>query len=319
MNHLLRPHLRVLLLLAAALLQPAPCTAKIWTDITGRTLDAEFLSCDGKTVLLKSNASGKEIQVPLDRLSLPDKATALFKLHEQKAKLASEAEPPPQPEPVKPAEAEAPEATEEDPSADSDVRAPAFDLPTTEEELKEMIGDTEGKQPDVMEGFTAFAQPLKTGQYGDLIRSMGWPTFLLGMLFQIVLAVLIAAVGIHITSLFLDFKETFGMATMVAMGSTGFRALIEFSQAVMAGISPSLVEMLDSPLTRWMIVIGVIYPFDAFLIRRIYRADLGTAMRAAVAYVLWGRVIVLLIGVLLAAVATTGGDGGVALPPGLGK
>ena len=312
MNHLFRPLSRALLLLAAVLLQPVSCPAKVWTDVTGRTIDAEFLSCDGVTVVLKSNVSGKEIKVPLERLSMPDKAMALFKLHEQKARMAKEAEPPP----MAPDEADAP--AESDVPAAPPGQAPAFDLPATEEELKEFIGDTEGKQPDVMGGFTAFAQPLKIGQYGDLIRTMGWVTFLVGMLFQILLAVLIAAVGIHITSIFLDFKETFGTATMVAMGSTAFRALIEYSQAAMAGVSPSLVELLDSPLTRWMIVIGMIYPFDAFLIRRIYRAELGTSMRAAVAYVLWGRVIVLLIGVLLAA-AVTSGTGGTGLPPGLGE
>lgn len=310
MNRLFRPFSRTLLLLAAVLLQSVSCPARIWTDVTGRTIDAECVSCDGVTVVLKSNTSGKEIKVPLERLSLPDKAAALFMLHEQKARLAKEAEPPEPARPDEPAGSTTPVA----PAG----QAPAFDLPATEEELKDFIGDTEGKEPDVMGGFTAFAQPLKPGQYGELIRAMGWPVFLAGLLLQILLAVLIAAVGIHITSLFLDFKETFGTALMLATGSTGFRCLLEFSQAVMAGISPPLLETLESPLTRWMLVIGVIYPFDAFLIRRIYRTEAGTALRAAVAYVLWGRVIVLLIGVLLAA-AVTSGSGGADLPPGLAE
>lgn len=319
-NHLLRPISRALLWLAAVVLPHAPCQARIWTDVTGRTIDAEFVSSDGTAVVLRSNSSGREINVPLERLSLPDKATALFRLHEEKARLAKEAgvpASPMSPEPAEPGELETSDKSGGRPEPAEE--APAFDLPGSEEELKEFIGDTGEKEPDVIGGFTSFAQPLEIGQYGSLLRALGWPAFLLGILFQIVLAVLIAAVGIHITSIFLDFKETFGTALMVAMGSTGFRALIEYSQAVMVEISPPLRELVESPLVHWMTIIGVIYPFDAFLIRRIYRADMGTAMRAAVAYVLWGRVVVLLIGVLLAAAVTTGGGGDVALPPGLGE
>ena len=311
-SHLPRTLLSAVLLLTAILLPSAPGQAKTWTDITGRTLDAEYVSSDGAIVILKSNATGKEIRVPLERLSLPDKAAALFKLHEQKSELASALEAPDSPE-------GAVETPRPGSPAASSAEATALELPAKEEELVDFIGDNRGGEPDVMGGFTAFAQPMKAGQYADVVRSMGWAAVLLGMLFQIVLAVLIAAVGIHITSIFLDFKETFGTALMLALGSTGFRCLIEYSQAAMAWVSPSLVELLDSPLVRWMTIIGVIYPFDAFLIRRIYRADMGTAMRAAVAYVLWGRVMVLLIGVLIAAAVTSGGGGDMVLPPGLGE
>ena len=328
-------------------MQPVASPAKIWTDLSGRTVDAEFLSCDGKIVVLKSNKSGNEIKVPLDRLSMPDKAIALFKLHEQKAKAASEEgstapveapgqpqptppvtqqPPPPQPAPTPPA---APVTPAPDPAAGNAPPELESDLPPATEAVRELIGDIGGRgsdtsgggAPDEEGGFDKFANSLEDGDYGGLIRGVGLVFFLAGVLSLILLWVLIATIGIYLISIFLDFKETFGTALMFGIGSTAIRTFFEICQAVMINISPSVAPTVDNLLVRWMLIIAVYYPFDAFLIRRIYRADLATATRAAGAYFLWSRITTRIIFAVMAAatlaMAASSGESG--MPPGLGQ
>jgi hypothetical protein len=327
-KHLYRPLLQALLLMAAVVLQPASCPARIWTDVSGRTIDAEIVSCDGKTVVLKSNKTGKELNVPLDGLSMPDKALALFKLHEQKAEAAAGGEPagppkspepspppPPQPQPAPPV-SPPPPAT---PASAAGNRPPATAtvLPAPGEEDPDSVDAPEDDSPDEAGGFTDFANSLEIGDYGGLVRGVGWGVFLLGVLTLIAVWVLISTVGIYLISLFLDFKETFGTAVMFGIGSTSIRAFVEICQAIMINLSPTLAPTVDNLLTRWMIIIAVYYPFDAFLIRRIYRADLATAARAAGAYFVWSRISTRILFALLAVAALSSLTDGPGLPPGM--
>ncbi|MFO1492087.1 MAG: hypothetical protein U1F77_12025 [Kiritimatiellia bacterium] len=73
-------------------------------------------------------------------------------------------------------------------------------------------------------GFTSFAKPMNAAGIAEEIRETGWPLFLLGLAVQGLILMYIAAIGLHITSIFLDFKETFGTACLVGLGSIGFRA-----------------------------------------------------------------------------------------------
>lgn len=50
----------------------SPAIARVWTDTSGKTLEAEFVRVAGPTVIL--NSGGKEIPVPLTSLSAPDQA-----------------------------------------------------------------------------------------------------------------------------------------------------------------------------------------------------------------------------------------------------
>ena len=339
MNHLYRPLLRALLLAAAVLLQPVACPAKIWTDISGRTIDAEILACDGKVVMLKSNKTGKEIKVPLDQLCMPDKAVALFKVHEQKASAAAAADPnamtkapdpapaPPPPQPVAPPAPVSPPPEAAPPVApvvptpvagskeDTDVPSPLL----TEEVIKEFLGDPVKKDADKPGGFDQFAESLEEGDYGGLIRGVGWVIFLAGLMSLLVVWALISTLGIYLISIFLDFKETFGTAVMFGIGSTAIRALFELSQAVMIHFSPTLAPTLDNILTRWILMLAVYYPFDAFLIHRIFRADLATSSRAAGAYFVWSRITARIIFALLTVFALSSVSDGAGIPPGLGQ
>ncbi|MFO1522808.1 MAG: SHD1 domain-containing protein [Kiritimatiellia bacterium] len=296
--------------LVVALLVPVRDTpARTWTDVGGRKIEAEYVSSDGKTVVLKSTATGKEIKVPLDRLSLSDKAGVLLKIREERVKDAGDSAPPDAAEHAAPAPS-GPDPVEDDLE---NMSKPPMD----EKELREMLDVPGEKQPDPIGGFTSFAKPMNAAGIAGEIRETGWPLFLLGLAVQGLILMYIAAIGLHITSIFLDFKETFGTACLVGLGSIGFRALIGGVQAWIVSVDPSLADVVAGSLTSWFLLLGLIYPFDVFLIRRIYQADAGTSMRAAFLYIVWGRVIVLLIGVVLAAAATSGTDG--LVPPGLDR
>lgn len=50
------------------------CEARTWTDVQGRTIEAELVRCDGTGVIVRMN--GKEVTLPLSRLSEADQAFA---------------------------------------------------------------------------------------------------------------------------------------------------------------------------------------------------------------------------------------------------
>lgn len=180
----------------------------------------------------------------------------------------------------------------------------------------------EDGEPDKAGGFDDFAASLEEGDYGGLIRGVGLVFFLAGMLSLILLWVVISTIGIYLISIFLDFKETFGTAIMFGIGSTAIRTFFEICMAVMINVSPSVAPSVDNMLVHWMLIVAVYYPFDAFLIRRIFRADLATASRAAGAYFLWNRVATRIVFAVMAAAtlamaASSGGESGI--PPGLGQ
>ena len=57
--------------LLAALLLPTAATARIWTDTTGKKIEAEIVSVEGDQVVLKFK--GKDVKLPLGRLSDEDR------------------------------------------------------------------------------------------------------------------------------------------------------------------------------------------------------------------------------------------------------
>ena len=50
----------------------APQGSRVWTDVAGRTVEAEYAGMQGDNVLLKLASSGQTVPVPLARLSAPD-------------------------------------------------------------------------------------------------------------------------------------------------------------------------------------------------------------------------------------------------------
>ncbi len=97
-----------LLLLGVLLITSSVAVARIWTDTTGRKVEADFVRLEGGKIYLKT-ASGKVVAVPLERMSEAD---------QEFAKAAAK--------PTSPDAAASPDdATPPDDAADPDTSTPA--------------------------------------------------------------------------------------------------------------------------------------------------------------------------------------------------
>ena len=63
--------MKLLLLLLPVVVLTTPAAARSWTNSEGRSIEADFVSADGQTVLLRIR--GKETRYPLEKLSQADR------------------------------------------------------------------------------------------------------------------------------------------------------------------------------------------------------------------------------------------------------
>ena len=73
--------------------------ARTWTDVTGRKIDAEYISSNGESVLLKRASDGKEVFVQLERISHADRIYVQSRAQSNPPELKEEIKLPKPPEP----------------------------------------------------------------------------------------------------------------------------------------------------------------------------------------------------------------------------
>ena len=71
-----RSQLFALLALVGLLVFTASIQARTWTDRSGRAIEADFVRVDGANVIV--SRQGKEISIPLERLSDADQELSLI-------------------------------------------------------------------------------------------------------------------------------------------------------------------------------------------------------------------------------------------------